>query len=70
MSFYRGEIGCSELSHVRDCIRVTLNVGDLVGGVSLDCSQIVCVVGLDAGEFVCWRIVYCRARTIMRLLVV
>ena len=55
---------------MRDCIRVTLNVGDLVGGVSLDCSQIVCVVSLDAVDFVCRRIVYCRARTIMRWLVV
>ena len=49
-----GEIGCSELSHVWDCIKVTLSVGDLVGGVSLDCSQFVCVVSLDAGDFVHW----------------
>ena len=49
-----GEIGCSDLLRVWACIGVTLNVGDLVGGVSLDCSQFVCVVSLDAGDFVRW----------------
>ena len=30
---------------------MSLNVGDLVGGVSLDCNQFVYVVSLDEGEF-------------------
>ena len=49
---------------------MTLNVGDLVGGVSLDCSQFVCVVSLDADDFVRWRVVCCQVRTVVRWFVV
>ena len=58
------------LSHVRDCFTATLNVSDLVGVVSLDCSQFVCVVNMDGGDFVRWQILYCRVRIIMEWFVV
>ena len=49
---------------------MTLNVGDLVGGVSLDCSQFVCVVSLDAGDFVILRAFYYRVRTVVSWFIV